>query len=368
MHKTLLTIFILIVLPVTCCNIFAQTYLQQNTKPFAIIAYCHGSPDDLDAYPVEKLTHIIYSFLHLNGNRLVAGHHDSVAITRLVGLKSRNAELKVILSLGGWGGCPSCPEVFASEAGRSEFSSSVKDLLVRFKADGLDLDWEYPALASIPGFRYSAEDKPNFTRLLQSLRDTIGNEYELSFAAGGFTEFFQKSIEWEKVMPLLNRVNIMTYDYINGYSTRTGHHTPLFSTPEQKESTDYAVKYLDSLGVPRTKMVIGAAFYARIFKNADSINHGLYRDCQFEGFVGYRHFGEYFKQHEGFRFYWDDKAKAPYGYNPEQKLFATFDDERSIALKTKYARDNGLDGIMFWSLNGDTPENGLINIIISTLK
>ena len=31
------------------------------------------------------------------------------------------------------------------------------------------------------------------------------------------------------------------------------------------ESTDNAVRYLDAIGVPKNKMVIGAAFYARIF-------------------------------------------------------------------------------------------------------
>jgi len=347
-------------------KVTAQTPSSENS--FAIIAYCHGAPDDLNLYPVEKLTHIIYSFLHLSGNKLVAGPNDSLAITKLVGLKERNPSLKVILSLGGWGGCPTCSDVFSTETGRMEFSNSVKYLLEKFRADGLDLDWEYPALESIPGFAYSATDKQNFTLLVKSLRQTLGDKYEISFAAGGFTDFFNKSIEWDKVMPLINRVNIMTYDYINGYSTKTGHHTPLFSTPGQEESTDNAVKLLTSFGVPKNKIVIGAAFYARIFNNADSINHGLYRKCQFEGFVGYRSFTEYFNQHPGFVYYWDDVAKAAYSYNAEQKLFATFDDEKSVALKTCYAKEKGLNGIMFWSLNSDAPENGLIDVIYRSLN
>lgn len=365
-QKILIAIALLIVVTCHISNVRAQTSSPDNS--FAVIAYCHGAPDDIDAYPVEKLTHIIYSFLHLEGNSLTAGVHDSIAITKLTGLKKKNPNLKIILSLGGWGGCPTCSDVFANEKGRQGFSHSVKHLLEKFSADGLDLDWEYPALESIPGFKYSPDDKQNFTLLIRSLRQTLGNGYELSFAAGGFTEFFNNSVEWDIVMPLLDRVNIMTYDYINGYSTRTGHHTPLYSTVEQPESTDNAVRFLDSIGIPKNKMVIGVAFYARIFKDADSTNHGLYRDCRFEGFVGYRNFSDYFSRHEGFRFYWDDIAKAPYGYNPHQQLFATFDDKRSIALKTTYARDNGLNGIMFWSLNGDSPENGLIDVINTTLK
>jgi chitinase len=363
-------LLILLPLIIIVDGIFTKISAQQSPpeNSFAVIAYCHGAPEDIDLYPVEKLTHIIYSFLHLDGNQFFANKYDSLAITKLTGLKSRNPELKVILSLGGWGGCPTCSDVFETEQGRSDFSNSVKYLLKKYKADGLDLDWEYPALESIPGFKYSPDDKQNFTLLIRSLRQTLGNSYELSFAGGGFTDFFYKSVEWDKVMPLIDRVNIMTYDYINGYSTKTGHHAPLFSTPEQEESTENAVRILDSLGVPKNKMVIGAAFYARIFKNTDSINHGLYRNCQFEGYIGYRDFAGYFDQHPGFTFYWDDIAKAPYAYNFEQQLFTTFDDERSVALKTTFAKENGLNGIMFWSLNSDAPNNGLIDVIHKTLN
>src|SRR5690349_22776137 len=71
----------------------------------------------------------------------------------------------------------------------------------------------------------------NFTLLIQALRTTLGDKYEISFAAGGFTKFLTQSIEWNAVMPFVDRVNLMTYDLINGYSTVTGHHTPLYSTP-----------------------------------------------------------------------------------------------------------------------------------------
>jgi chitinase len=89
--------------------------------------------------------------------------------------------------------------------------------------------------------------------LIQALRTTLGDKYEISFAAGGFTKFLTQSIEWNAIMPFVDRVNLMTYDLINGYSTVTGHHTPLYSTPEQIESTDHAVKYLDSIGVSKNK-------------------------------------------------------------------------------------------------------------------
>jgi chitinase len=338
----------------------------QNRNKISVTAYYAGDAKSVDQYPIEKLTHIIYSFCHLKGNKLaVDNENDAETIRHLVSLKKRNPSLKVILSLGGWGGCKTCSEVFSTDEGRKEFAQSAKDLCEKYKTDGIDLDWEYPAIEGFPGHQYLPEDKHNFTLLVQTLRTTLGNNYEISFAAGGFTKFLTQSIEWSEVMPLVDKVNLMTYDLINGYSTVTGHHTPLYSTPEQIESTDHAVKYLDSIGVPKNKMVIGAAFYTRIFtvdSNSTS-NNGLYQPCKFEKGVSHKQFDVSEMEKQGYTYYWDDTAKAPYMYNPETKRFCTFDDERSLALKTKYAIDQNLNGIMFWQLADDNVNHDLLNAI-----
>jgi chitinase len=338
--------------------------VSKTHKELSVIAYYDGNAAEAANYPVEKLTHIIFSFLHLKGNKLTVDKPgDSLAILRLVELKQRNPDLKVILSFGGWGGCRTCSDVFSSAPGREEFAGSVMKILTLYKADGLDLDWEYPALPSIEGHSFSDSDKQNFTSLIKSLREHFGKRYELSFAAGGFSEFFLKSIEWNKVMPLVDRVNIMTYDYINGNSTVTGHHTLLYSTPEQVESTDHAVKMLDSLGVPLSKMVIGAAFYARMWENVADRNNGLNQEGKFKSYIGYRDFGKLLRKEDGFQFHYDSVARASFCYNPEKKLFATFDDSISVSEKTIYACEHKLDGIMFWSLPSDAYKDGLLDAI-----
>lgn len=115
---------------------------QKTNKKISVIAYYDGDADHIDQYPVEKLTHIIFSFCHLKGNRLnVDKAKDTVTIQHLVSLKKRNPSLKVILSLGGWGGCQMCSPVFATAEGRQEFAKSAKELTDYFKTDGIDLDW-----------------------------------------------------------------------------------------------------------------------------------------------------------------------------------------------------------------------------------
>jgi chitinase len=342
---------------------------EYSSGQFNVIAYYSGNETDINPYPVEKLTHLIYSFCHLKGNRLaVDNEQDSLTILQLVSLKKRNPNLKVLLSLGGWGGCKTCSEVFSTAQGRLEFARSVKDLLAIYRVDGLDLDWEYPAIEGVPGHPFKPEDKQNFTALIEILRSTIGGEYELSFAAGGFRKFLVESIEWEKVVPLLDRVNLMTYDLVGGYSTVTGHHTPLYSTPSLPESTDNAVRFLDSIGVPKNKLVVGAAFYGRVWENVENVNNGLCQSGKFKTSVGHRNLEAYLMSNPGFTSYWDTTAQARYYYNPSLRLFLTLDDPESITLKTLYAKERGLNGIMFWELANDESQGGLLDVIWNITK
>lgn len=358
----------LLVLLLIVCQSQAQKANGRNAQqPLAVLAYYSGNATEIDMYDVQKLTHIIYSFCHLKDNRLFVGNGEPI-IKKLVSLKRKNPSLKILLSLGGWGGCKTCSDVFATKEGRDDFAQSVKEWTDKLGTDGIDLDWEYPAIEGHPGHPYKEEDRPNFTELVIALRKALGKQQEISFAAGGFTKFLEQSIEWKKVMPVIDRVNIMSYDLINGYSTVTGHHPGLYSTPVQKESTDNAVQYLGSLGIPMNKLVIGAAFYARVFEGADSVDNGLNRSAKFKSFIPYKTFPQTITRDKGYTFYWDDVAKAPYAYNADKKFFATFDDSLSLDLKTKYALDKGLNGIMFWELTLDRPENGLLDVIDKAKK
>jgi chitinase len=115
-------------------------------------------------------------------------------------------------------------------------------------------------------------------------------------------------------------------------------------------------------------VVIGAAFYARLYTVADTIDHGLYRPAVFKGFAVYKSYQRRFATANGFTCYWDDTAKVPYCFNPVQKPFATFDDERSVALKTKYAINKGLNGLLIWELRQDNDRQRLLHAIIATLE
>jgi chitinase len=341
---------------------------QPSNRKLGITAYCSGGAGHISAERARNLDWVIYSFLHIaaDGNALV-GTADSMAIKELVTLKTINPKLKILLSMGGWGGCTKCSPVFAKADKRQVFAASIVQILKYFGADGLDLDWEYPSIESDGATAYNKADRHNFTLLLQALRKAFGKRYLLSFAAGGFDEYLSESVEWREVMPLVDRVQLMTYDLVNGDSRRTGHGSPLFSTPMQQASAAHAVAFLDSIGVPLAKVDIGMAFYARVFAKVDSMGHGLYQKAVFKDYVTYSDFAHALDGHTGYSIYWDDVAKANYAYDAGQRLFATFDSPQSVAAKVQWAKQRGLGGLMFWEMNDDKDEDGLLESLIKAV-
>jgi chitinase len=367
--RTILSLALLLALAGGIFALPARKPHQAPRPELAIVAYYAGDATGFRQYPTEKLTHLIYSFLHLHGAAFAFDKpQDKATVAALVALKAQHPKLKVMLSLGGWEGCATCSQVFATAQGRATFVASVKQVLLATHTDGIDLDWEYPAIAGPPGHRFAPEDRHNFTLLVQALRSTLGSAYEISFAAGGFPEYLQHAVEWQAVMPLVNRVNLMSYDLVNGYSTTTGHHTPLYSTSQQRASVNNGVRFLDSLGVAPGKIVIGAAFYARVFKGVPPATHGLYQTGKFRTAINYKDFADSLSATRGFETYWDDVAQAPYAYSARRQEFASFDNDQSIRLKAQYARTHHLGGVMFWELTGDKPQHGLLETLYQAAR
>ena len=346
---------------------FAINLTAQN-KP-KIIAYYTGDVNTLVKYPIGKLDQIIYSFLHIKNDSLSFDNENSKqTLLALTALKKKHPSLKIIISMGGWTGCANCSASFSTAMGRETFAKTTLKILETYDADGIDLDWEYPAIEGPPGHHYEKADKENFTELIKILRQYFGPKYLLSFAAGGFTEYLENSIDWAAVSPLVDYINLMTYDLINGYSTATGHHTALYSRPEQKESTDHCVQWLLKHQVPAKKLIIGAAFYARVWANVANKNNGLYQKGTFKYGVDYKQFSNKLSPDSGWVYHWDTLAKAPYAYNNLSNEFATFDDAKSLTEKVKYVYQYKLGGIMFWELLNDPFEKGRLQSIINAIE
>ena len=335
----------------------------------ALIGYYAGDGHDLYGRDLGKMTHVIWSFLHLQGDSLAPlDRSQEKVIRKMVGFKRPHPELKVLLSFGGWGGCATCAEVFSRDTGRRAFARAVHALLKRTWTDGIDLDWEYPAVQGPEGHPFTAEDRRNFTLLVRVLREELGPHYELSIAIGGTQECMERGFEWDSIAPVIDRVHVMSYDLVHGFSTTTGHHTPLYSSGGQKASADAAVRWLRGHGVPAGKIVIGAAFYARVFGLKDAKGNGLFRPATFERTVPWSACDTVIVPERGWKWFNDPQAKASYAFNAATREFLTGDDLGSVRAKCAYVREQGLGGIMFWQLRDDKPKGGLLDAMHKALR
>ena len=354
------TFLILISLFLISCNHHSEMNPQ-------VIAYYAGDEKSIDEFELEGVDQLIYSFLHLKGNQLAIDNEaDSLTLLNVVNQKKKYPKLKVLVSLGGWGGCKTCSDVFSTEEDRIAFAISTAQIIASYQADGIDLDWEYPGISGFPGHKYQPEDRENFTDLVVQLRKYMKEGDILSFAAGANSDgYFEQSIEWDKVMPLVDNVNLMTYDFYGSGSSKTGHHTPLGSDEFKEGSAVSSIQALMNLGVKPEKIIIGAAFYIKTFKEVENINNGLDQNAISSGSYNQINFEEV---RSDFNFHWDSLANAPYAYDSINKIFATFDDHKSIQLKSQYALEQNLGGIMFWQLMNDKKQNGLLKTMVDEIK
>ena len=106
--------------------------------------------------------------------------------------------------------------------------------------------------------------------------------------------------------------------------------------------------------------MIGAAFYARVYA---AQNKGVDQPAGFRRFYPFKNYETVFTAANGYETAWDEQAKAPWSYSAGKKLYATYDNKRSVQLKTQYALDKKLAGIMFWELRQDLTRNGLLQAI-----
>ncbi|MGD1046266.1 MAG: glycosyl hydrolase family 18 protein [Bacteroidota bacterium] len=338
--------------------------IVQTDSSFHVFAFYKGSEKDIDKYDIEKLTHIVFCFTHLKDNKIaIDNDEDKEILKRLVSLKKEHPNLIVLISFGGWGGCETCSDIFSTQSNRKEFAESVRAMILQYGADGLDVDWESPVIGGYKNHKAAKSDKENFTLLIKELRETLPASNELCFDANSFAEYLELSVDWKEIVPMVDFVNLMTYDVPSNLPNYAGHQASLYSSPYQTESVDKALHYLDSIRVPLNKIVIGAAFFAIAYDNVDSTNNGLCMPGKIVSYISYNKLEEKYLHNNDYTYCWDSTAQAPYLYSNKLRTFITFDDYESVRLKTKYAIRNHLGGIMFWRLNGDKPKNGLLESI-----
>jgi chitinase len=346
-----------------------------------IIGYVFARDDVLDPARIaaDKLTHVNYAFANIRDGEVVEGFaHDAENFAVLTRLRRDHPHLKILVSVGGWTWSGGFSDAALTPGSRRRFVESAVAFVRRHDLDGFDVDWEYPGLPG-DGNPNRPEDREHFTALMAELRAALDREgaarerrYLLTFAAGAFPDFIAHT-ELDKVQASVDFVNLMTYDFrVADGDPVAGHHANLFDHPadEKRRSVDRAVREFLAAGVPASKLVVGVPFYGRAWAGVAPEGNGLYQKGQApaERIGGaYGRLASEVVGRNGFVRFWDPLAQAPYLWNAERRIFITYEDPESLGAKTRYIRDRGLAGVMFWEYSND-PAGALLDALNAGLR
>lgn len=335
----------------------------------------------------SKLTHINYAFGNVQNGQCTIGDAyadydrfydaslsvDGVADTwdagalrgsfnQLRKLKQMYPNIKILWSFGGWTWSGGFTQAAANP---TAFANSCYNLLhdPRWNGvfDGIDIDWEYPNSC---GLGCDASGPAAYKNLMQALRARFGSELVTAAVPAGYAHI--NAADYGGAAQYVDWYNVMTYDFFGAFDADgpTAPHSPLNSytgIPQPNFYSDYAIQLYKQKGVPASKLLLGVGFYGRGWTGVSNTNGGLNQPASGAAPGAYE---------QGIQDYKLLVTQCPptgtvagtaYAYCGGQ--WWSYDTPATLAGKMSYRRSQGLGGVFFWELSGDTSSGALITTL-----
>ncbi|HCM1916557.1 TPA: glycoside hydrolase family 18 protein [Salmonella enterica subsp. salamae serovar 28:r:e,n,z15] len=395
---------LLVAFPLLCASAVSASSMMS-------VGYFNGGGDvtagpggDINKLDVRQITHLNYSFgliyndekgetnaalkdpAHLH--QIWLSPKVESDLTQIPQLRQQNPDLKVLLSVGGWG-ARGFSGAAASKEARAVFIKSAQEIVDKYGLDGIDLDWEYPVNGAWGQVDSQPADRDNFTLLLKALRQAMGPKKLVTIAVGANAESPKSWLDVKAIAPLLDYINLMTYDMAYGtqYFNANLYDSNAWPTvaAADKYSVDFVVNNYLAAGLKPQQMNLGVGFYGRVPKRAVepgidwskpdaqknpvtqpyfserelALFMSLGIDLKKDTYVKYNDIVNTFLNDPQKRFteHWDNEAKVPWLSVKSaggKALFAlSYENPRSVAIKADYIKKRGLAGAMFWEYGAD---------------
>lgn len=313
---------------------------------------------------------------------------------------------KVVLSVGGWGGCEYYSAAMKTSAHRTTFINALSSAVNEYDLDGIDIDWEYPNDPGA-GQPYSSSDSANFLLFLKSLRSKLGSSKIISAAVTQLPWLGSNGKPLTNVSAYTNEmtyINIMNYD-VNSSSSKPGPNAPLSNAcGTSSQPTASAVASFEQwtkAGAPASKLLLGLPLYGYVSKSTATKLSGSFKlpgvsdeEADVGKTVGQAHqrvrdpikdgeeetgsgnLNSWYGQQipfksivasgaltknsdgtyggaNGYTMAWDNCSDTPFLYNTSRETVVTYDDTFSLADKAAYAKSVGMAGCFTWALDQD---------------
>lgn len=317
-------------------------------------------PQDIDW---NAITHLIYFALPIDENGRIRGSLDpkkrrNLNNDRLYSIvpAAHKNNTKILFSVGGSGSYNGFSSAIEFE-NRSQLIDTIVKFMQKYGFDGVDLDMEPIREKDFNNYRqFVSELHAEFS----NIRTRNGEVPMITIAALKGRKVSQL---YARVQQYVEQINIMTYDMAQAWGGwQAWHNSALYSdgvtfdrTGGEMSSIDQKVKIALSEGIDRKKLGIGIDFYGYIWHNVHYL--GKWESWPEEDLSIMERSGgvPYYELYDRFNLdsaSWDPKAQVPYLNVEDPRAFVTFDNERSVRRKIKYAVEEGLGGVILWELGG----------------
>lgn len=394
---------------------------QEVSTAAAIIAAAYYPSWSAGTTPPEKLDFskfdiLFYAFATPNSSSGLSWDSGSQAVLKRLADSARSSGYgtKVVLSIGGWGGCYWFSQACSTAANRTTFCNALVSAVNTYGLEGIDLDWEYPNSPGA-GNPYSAADAANLLSLITLLRTALGPCKIISAAVAHLPWLGSNGKPLTDVSAYaaqMNFVNIMNYD-VWGASSTPGPNAPLGNlcgtSKQPQASAQAALAQWKAAKFPASQLLLGLPLYGYVSQSTKTALTGslmpsddmvLLQNIERPGDHG-GHFlngahpvskkqpnqnneaglapanlqswwgqqipfsaivksGALVKKSDGtygegggFTMGWDNCSDTPYLFNVGQKTVVTYDDTWSLTDKAKFAKQSGMAGCFTWSLDQD---------------
>lgn len=343
--KKIFTVLAVIIL--TAVNAFPQKVIGYYSSNYVSMPYT--------AIPYQNLTNICHAFIRPNADGTLTVRPGFLYKEMVEAAHFNN--VKVSISLGGWDTVATANfRAFASKpALRHRFVSELTDFCKTNGYDGADIDWEYP----------DSTDADNFIALISELRKSFDASGIPLISAAIPAQNFRKGFEIDTLKNLLDWFGVMTYDFAGAWENNAYHNSPLYSSTLQAGSIDNSMKHYIALGVPKSKLMIGMAFYGYTMNTADMYQKLSNKVVPALSYI----IADSLRHSPDWTYNWDKVTMNPYLQNKAKTQIVTCDDTMSIRLKCEYVKKNDLGGAIIWELhkdyNGSTTP--LLNVVGKSL-
>jgi chitinase len=167
----------------------------------------------------------------------------------------------------------------------------------------------------------------------------------------------------------VDQFNLMNYDYAGSWDTVSGHQANLYPSYSNPASTPFssqaAINYYISQGVPASKIIMGMPLYGRDFHNTAGMGQpfsGVGTGSWEAGVWDFKVLPQ-----AGATEIVDTEAGGSYSWDATNMIIVSYDNLAMGDIKMDYIVGNQLGGGMWWESSGDRTGDGSLMVNVSFL-